>query len=139
MERFECRLVFEREGKKTSECYLVDGVNHGDAESKCIEEVKDFIEGDFIVDKVQRKRFSEVLMGESECFYTSRVSLITLDEKTGAEKRKNVTLLVNADTIADALSKTADVMNGLEFDIEGVNKSPILEYFRCESVKENAQ
>ena len=74
--------------KKVSEPYLVDAWSFTEAEARIIKEMTPFISGDFSVANIKRANISELFMDETgDKWYKCKVNFITLDEKSGAEKR----------------------------------------------------
>ena len=90
---FECKVSFEKVlengmQKKVTEPYLVDALSFTEAEARIIEEIRPFISGEFTVTDIKRARLSELFFNENgDRFYKIKVYFITLDEKSGAEKK----------------------------------------------------
>ena len=118
--------------KKTSESYLFEAVSHADAENRAIEEISPMISGEYIVNDVKRKRFSDVVKDKGERFYNVRVSIITLDEKSGAEKRTSCNMLISADDIHGALKEAEELMGMNDFTVTAISESRILEVYTLE-------
>ncbi len=90
---FECKVSYEKMlengmQKKVTEPYLVDALSFTEAEARIIEEIRPFITGEFTVTDIKRARLSELFFNENgDRFYKIKVYFITLDEKSGAEKK----------------------------------------------------
>lgn len=107
---FECGVRYERtteEGttKKVNELYIVDALTFTEAESRITEEMQPFVSGDFDVMTLKRTRYSEYDNSEGDKYYKAKIMFITLDEKTGKEKRTAVYWLVPANDIGEARKK----------------------------------
>lgn len=94
---FECKVSYEKMlengmQKKVTEPYLVDALSFTEAEARIIEEIRPFITGEFTVTDIKRARLSELFFNENgDRFYKIKVYFITLDEKSGAEKKNRRT------------------------------------------------
>ncbi|WP_286156260.1 DUF4494 domain-containing protein, partial [Parabacteroides goldsteinii] len=107
---FTCRISYEKVlenglQKKVTEPYLVDALSFTEAEARIVEEIRPFISGEFTVADIKRAHYSELFFNENgDCFYKVRIYFITLDEKSGAEKRTLARMLVQASSLKDAIS-----------------------------------
>ena len=117
--------------KKTTEKYLFDSLSFTESESRAIEELSQFISGDFTLKTTKRTKIAEIFNMEADKFYLAKVGFITLDEKSGVEKRSITEILVGASDFDDALQTFKDGMKHTTVDYELVSlaESPILEVF----------
>ena len=109
--------------KKVSETYLVDALSFTEAEARIIEEITPFITGEFQVSDIKRANYSELFMSDEESadkWYDARLAFITLDERSGKEKRSYNNILVQAADLNDALKKLNENMKGTLCDYESV-------------------
>jgi len=110
--------------KKVTESYLVDALSHAEAEARIIEEMKPYISGEFTVSSVRRVSYSEFFsLGDGVPYYKVKIALITLDEKTGAERITKVNMLVQASDLKNAIAVTEEGMKGNLSDWEIVSVS----------------
>ena len=134
---FECKVSFEKimengMQKKVTEPYLVDALSFTEAEARIIEEIRPFISGEFTVTDIKRARLSELFFNENgDRFYKIKVYFITLDEKSGAEKRTAATMLAQACTLKEAIAVLEEGMKGTMADyvLAGVNETAIMDVF----------
>jgi hypothetical protein len=107
---FECKISYEKiadDGvqKKITEPYLVDALSFTEAEARIIEEMRPYINGDFTVMDIRRARYAEMFLNDDgDRFYKVKIHLITLDEKSGAEKKTSIQMLAQAATLQDAIN-----------------------------------
>ena len=119
---FECKVSFEKimengAQKKVTEPYLVDALSFTEAEARIIEEIRPFVSGEFTVTDIKRARLSELFFNENgDRFYKIKVYFITLDEKSGAEKKTSTQVLVQAADLRDAVKKLGEGMKGTMAD-----------------------
>lgn len=112
------------------ETYLVEAINPTNAEARVIEEIKPFIFGDHETERITKRNIVDLFPNEEATnWFKARVEII-YPEEDGREYRKAVTILVQADTISDALRTLKDKTANLDCEIIGLAKSPILEVFR---------
>ena len=102
---FECKVSYEKimedgKQKKVTEPYLVDALSFTEAEARIIEELTPFISGEFVIKDIKRAKLSEIFFNENgDRFYKIKVYFITLDEKSGAEKKTAAQMLTQASNL----------------------------------------
>lgn len=119
-EWFECKVRFDKTletglMKKVTETYLVDALSFTEAEHRFIEEMTPYISGEFTVTDIKRARLAYVFESEdaaADRWFKAKVAYITLDEKSGAEKRTNQNVLVQATDFRDAVKVLDKNMEG---------------------------
>lgn len=134
---FECKIRYDRMQengmvKKVNEPYLVDALSFTEAESRIIEEMKPFISGDFSISAVKKTKISEIFFDETgDKYYMVKYNIITLDEKSGVEKRVAVFTLVQAADFDTALVNFRDGMKGTlaDFEIASIAETPLMDVF----------
>jgi hypothetical protein len=134
---FECKINYEKTAedgvqKKVTEPYLVDALSFTEAEARIIEEMRPYISGEFTVMDIRRARYAETFLNDSgDRFYKVKINMITLDEKSGAEKKTPVQMLAQASTLHDALSVIDSGMKGTMADyvIASVAETALIDIF----------
>ena len=120
---FECKVTYEKMmengmQKKVTEPYLVDALSFTEAEARIIEEIQPYITGDFTVADIKRAKISELFFNEAgDRFFKFKVYFITLDEKSGAEKKTAVNMLAQACTLKEAIAVLEEGMKSTMADI----------------------
>jgi hypothetical protein len=90
--------------RKVSEPYLVDAVSYTDAEARITKQCSEMISGEFVVKQITQTNIIEILPNENGgWFYTGKISIVTIDEKAGKEKKINESFLIEADDFKGAL------------------------------------
>lgn len=117
--------------KKVTEPYLVDALSFAEAEARIIEEVTPYISGEFTVSAVKPLNISEIFRNEGDWWYKVVVAFITIDEKSGCEKRANSYMMVQAPDFRNALENFLDGMKGTmaDFDIISISETKVLDVF----------
>ena len=115
---FECKVSYEKimedgKQKKVTEPYLVDALSFTEAEARIIEELTPFISGEFVIKDIKRAKLSEIFFNENgDRFYKIKVYFITLDEKSGAEKKTAAQMLTQASNLKEAIEVLEKGMKG---------------------------
>lgn len=140
---FECRIGYQKVmengmQKKITEPYLVDALSFTEAEARIIEEMAPYISGEFAVKGVKLAGYSELFPSEEESadrWFKCRLSFITLDEKSGAEKRTLSNVLVQASDLRDAINKLDTGMKGTmaDYQIASVAETAIMDVYPYEA------
>ena len=134
---FECKVSYMKMmengmEKKVTEPYLVDALSFTEAESRIIEEIRPFITGEFTVTDIKRARYSELFFNEhGDRFYKIKVYFITLDEKSGAEKKTAAQMLAQASDLKEAIAVLDEGMKGTlaDYTIASVAETQLLDVF----------
>ena len=130
--------------KKVTEQYVVEALTFTEAESRIIEEMTPFIDGDFDVVSEKIAPYNEILLSDSysdDKWFVSKVAFITIDEKTEKEKKQTFRYLVQAATSELALDYTKEMFShGMsDYRIDAVQDTPTLDVFLYEVKKEVAE
>ncbi len=123
---------------RVTDPYLVDAASCTEAEARIVEEIVPFV-NDFNVLNVGKTKISEIFWDETgNRFYKVKVNFITLDEKSGVEKRKASYILVQASTFADALANFNNGMRGTmtDYEIETIAETRIVDVYRYQAPAE---
>ena len=136
---FECKIRYEKTlengmNKKVTEPYLVDALSFTEAESRIIEEMTPFISGEFTVSDIKRANYSELFSSDEEKadrWFKCKLYFITLDEKSGAEKKTATQVLVPAADLRDAVKKLDKGMEGTmaDYSIASVTETAIMDVY----------
>lgn len=118
--------------KTVSEQYLFDALSF--TEARTIEELKPYISGEFSIPQIVKPRISELMLSEdvsADRYYKVKVSFITLDEKSGAEKKTNSFILVQASDFKNAYDRFIEGMKGTmaDYEIVSIVETQILDYY----------
>lgn len=125
---FETKVKYDKTmldtgaNKSVTEPYLVDALSFTEAEARITKEMEPFVSGELTVTAVRKVRFEDVLYHEGgDRWYKVKINMITIDEKTGAEKRSASFSLVQASEFKLALDYFLEAMKSVLFDFEIVN------------------
>lgn len=119
--------------KRVSEKYLCDALSIVEADAVVTENLKPYISGDFFTSKVENSPIAEVIGDkESDKFYLAKVALITIDERSGKEKKTVSQWLIGGTDFNDAYEMVLREINKCMADIEIVSlaETPIKEFYQ---------
>lgn len=130
--RYE-RMLDDSSNKKVSETYVTEALSFSEAEKRILNEVGKMVRGGLEVKKMAPAAYKEVVFSDNasdEQWFKAKVSLITLDEKSGKEKRSTTQYLVQADTFDDAVTHINDFMRSCgDFLTATVSETKIIDVY----------
>lgn len=118
--------------RKVNETYLVDAVSCTEAEARLTEELLKMVRGEFSVGKVVTSNIIEIFAHETgEYWWKSKISIVTIDEAAGKEKKINNYFLVAADDLKEALKRLEEGLSYIlvPYQITALTLSPIVDVF----------
>ena len=120
--------------KKVTEAYTVEALSFTEAESAITEEMSHYVSGEFDVKAITRAPYGEIFFSDADSddrWYRARLAFITIDEKTGKEKRSNVVYLMQAATLDKARQYIKDVMakTMIDYEVVSISETPIMDVF----------
>ena len=140
---FECKVKYLKVmenglQKPVTEAYLVDALSYTEAESRFIEEIRPFMHDEFEVDSITRVKISDIFFNDKESadkWYKCKLSFITVDEKSGAEKRSNAFFFVQASDLREAIKYLDEQMKGTigDWEIIAVQETLIMDVYPYEA------
>lgn len=136
---YETTVRYERQNDDntnsiTTEAYAVDALSFAEAEQRITEEMEPYCSGEFDVKEIAIAPYTEVFFSEDEGddkFFRATVAMITLDERTGKEKKTNVNFLVQAKNIETARRYVVDAFlnKQIDYEINRLVETKILDVF----------
>lgn len=140
---FECKVSSDKTMenglvKRVTDAYVIEALSFTEAEARVIEYIRPFINGEFEVKAVGRKKYSEVFYNDSDAadlWFHAKVMFVTLDEKTGEEKCSPSLMLVQAADIRDAIKHLDEQMRGTlgDYTIAEMKVTAIMDVVRYAS------
>ena len=141
---FECKVSYERQAdsmgmKKVSESYLVDALSFTEAEERITKEIRPFVSvGELEVVNIRRARIAELFLNdeaEDDRYFRAKVNFITVDEKSGSEKKTSATMIVKSDSLPNAVTELKAQLDSqvASYEIASVTDTQILDVFQYEA------
>ncbi len=136
---YEVKVKFEKEGddgsvKVVSEVYVVDAQSVTEAETIIIKELSVFLESGLTVVSVKQHGAKEVLFTDKDNselnYFNTKVSFITIDERSGKEKKSMFQILVQSSDTKSAITKIDEEFKSsiTDYIIESVGTTKIVSY-----------
>ena len=147
---FECKVRYDRMQengsiKKVNEPYLVDALTFTEAEARIIEEITPFMTGAFEVSDIKRARYAEIFEAPGDDsrdrFFRAKLVFITLDEKSGKERKTSQNILIQASDLRDAVKRLDEGMKGsmMDYTIASIAETAIMDiYHYVQATREEA-
>lgn len=108
---FKCVVSFikiddDGRERRVNEAYLVDAVSYTDAEARITEQMSTMVRGEFVIKNITQTKIVEIFPNETgEWYYVGKISIVTIDEEKGREKKISNHFLIAADDIKQALQR----------------------------------
>ena len=143
---FECKVKYTKIMKNglekpTTETYLVDALSFSEAEGRFLEEIRPFMSGEFSVEAVGKKKIADVFFNdkaEADKWFKCKLAFISVDERSGAEKKTSSTILVQASDLREAVKYLDEQMKGTlgDYEIATVVETSIMDVYPYEASKQ---
>lgn len=150
---YECKIRYEKQItdpqdkdcgklKKVTESYLFDALSYTEAEARMVQEVAQYIKGEYSITNIKKTKIAEIIMKEEdicENWFNVKIRITVPDESKGIERVVPETLLVRAEDIEDCLKRFKEAFKGTisDYVITGISTSPILEYYKAAPLANN--
>jgi hypothetical protein len=141
---FEVKVALKRtleDGfqKQVKELYLVDALNFTEAESRTLDELK--VYGEISIVGIKRSDANELVDShnpEDGFWYKTKLSLLSIDESKGKEKKVNVNLYVRAKNFKEALANTEAHMSGsvMDYTVTSITETAIMDVFEYKAASD---
>lgn len=135
---FECKVKYLKvnhnglEGLVT-ESFLLDAVSYTDAESRITKHMMETVKGgEFAIVDIKKSQISEVFAEQDgESWYKAVISLVTIDEQAGKEKRMRSAYLLKADCFSEAVQRLDECLSYLviPYVVQSLSLSQIVDVF----------
>ena len=134
---FECKVRYEKllengMQKMVTEPYLVDALSFTEAEARIIQEITPYMSGEFTISNIKRVKYAESFFNDhGDRYYKMRLYFISLDEKSGAEKKTAVNMLVQASTLKVAVEiiETEMEKSMVDYTIASATETSIMDVY----------
>jgi small-conductance mechanosensitive channel len=144
---FECKLRYDKMldtgiQKTVTEPYLVDALSFTEAEARIIEEIKPYISGEFTISDIKRVKYSDTFFNETgDRYFRAKLYFLTLDEKSGSEKKTAVNMLVQATLLKEAVEiiETEMKKTMIDYTIAAVTETALMDVFPYSGDKASKQ
>lgn len=122
--------------KKVVEKYLFDSLSFSEAEANSIGEMRPFINGEFEIANIKKAKINEMFFDEDgDKWFKCKVNFVTIDEKSGAEKKTASIMMVQANDLEGALKNLVMGMGGTlaDYEIASISETTIMDVYPYEA------
>ena len=131
------RQTGEDNPKGVTETYFVEGLTVADVEERLLGEIQKYISGEWEIKSCKQVQFYDLITNpEGDRWYKARVEMITIED-SGKEKRKAVSIYVQASNITEANKSLQKELTNVDCEVVSITRSPILEVYRAINATEN--
>jgi hypothetical protein len=139
---FECKVKHVKVSESgaeqlVTESFLIDAVSYTDAESSITKRMFEIAKGgNFAIVSISKSQISEVFKYENgQWWFKAAISMVTIDENAGKEKKIKVFYLVMADDIHEALVRIDESLSFMviPYTVSSVALSAIVDVFEYEN------
>lgn len=121
MNYFIVKVRYEKTGEsgeqsKALEQYVVDAMSFTEAEAKIIKYITPFVSAELEIDDISKYKIAESVLLAGDKYYKCKLDFITLDEKSGKEKKTPFVMLIQANDIEEARGTIVSEMNKTTID-----------------------
>lgn len=127
---FVCTVAYENEeAKKVKEPYVIDAQSFAEAETKVLGEMTGLINLEMV--DISRAQFSEIFSVQSDedmKYYRVKINIITLDERTGKNRKQTMCFLVMGTSTRNAQANFDEAMREtlVDFSVEAIIETKIV-------------
>lgn len=134
---FTCKVRYVKDDAnggetKVTEQYLLDAYNYTEAESRMLYILEQMGRRPYEVQQITKSNYAEVIrFDDADLWFRTKISFVSLDEKSGEEKSSNQYFLLSANDVRDAFDKVNDFLKTSisGFVIPSINYTKIVDIF----------
>ena len=137
MKAFEVKVKYEKmmedgTNKIVSEFYLVDALSFTEAEARTVDEMRTLTSGEFEIAAIKKVNYAEIIKSDGYnegTWFKCKLAFITIDEKSGKEKKSNVTYLVEGSDLESAKARMVKAMSTtmIDYVFIKIEETPIMD------------
>ena len=116
--------------RTVTEPYLVDALSFTEAEARIIEEIRPYT-GEFSITAIKREKYSDTFFNDGYRYFKAKLHYITLNEKSGTEKKTAVNMLVQSNDMTEAKEIIEAEMKKttIDYSIVKIEETKIMDVF----------
>lgn len=134
---FECKISYDKNTEqgltKVTELYLVNALSFTEAEKRIIEYATPYIAmGALEVMNIKRAIYAELLLTNEEHhdrYFKARVNILTVDERSGKEKKAGMNILVQSDMLVNSLDQLLGELgkHAQDYEIASISETQLMD------------
>ena len=137
MKAFEVKVKYEKmmedgTNKIVSEIYLTDAISFCEAEAIICKEMPMLTNGEYEIAAIKKVNYAEIIKSEGNnegTWFKCKLAFITIDEKSGKEKKSNVSYLVEGSNLDSAKVRMTKAMDStmIDYVFVKIEETPIMD------------
>lgn len=134
---YECKVAYDKNTEqglsKVNELYLINALSFTEAEKRIIDYATPYVSmGALEVTNIRRALFGEIFLSNQEAddrYFKARVNVITIDERSGKEKKAGMNILVQSDTLANALARLLEQLGreAQDYEVSSISETQLMD------------
>ena len=147
MKAFEVKVKYEKimedgTNKIVSEVYLTDALSFTEAEAIICKEMPMLTSGEYEIAAIKKVNYAEIIKAECNnegTWFKCKLAFITIDEKSGKEKKSNVSYLVEGSDLDSAKARMVKAMSTtmIDYVFIKIEETPIMDILYHDKVDIN--
>ncbi len=121
---FLCKVAMSEmqdngEEKNVTKLYAINALDWAEAQNRIYEHLAPYAKGEIEIKDIRPAKFTEIFFTDApgdDAWYSAKLEYITIDERTGKEKRKAHTHLFQASSLDGANKVIGEAMGGTMID-----------------------
>lgn len=144
---YECKVTYDKNLEqgltKVNELYLINALSFTEAEKRIIEYATPYVSmGVLEVTNIKRALYAEMFLSEQDShdrYFKARVNIITIDERSGKEKKAGLNMLIQSDNLGNALTKLLDELGKevQDYEVSSISETQLMDVVPYESSSES--
>lgn len=140
---YECKVAYDKNVEqgltKVNELYLINALSFTEAEKRIIEYATPYVSmGVLEVTNIKRALYADMFLSSEERddrYFKARVNVITVDERSGKEKRAGLNMLIQSDTLGNALTKLLEQLGkeAQDYEVSSICETQLMDVVPYES------
>lgn len=140
---YECKVAYDKNLEqglsKVNELYLINALSFTEAEKRIIDYATPYVSmGVLEVTNIKRALYAEMFLSSDDAhdrYFKARVNIITIDERSGKEKKAGLNILVQSDSLANALTRLLDELGkeAQDYEVSSIGETQLMDVVPYES------
>lgn len=136
---YECGVRYNKTSddgtlKRVTELYIVDALSFAEAEARVAGQFHNEVDDNFDVATIKRTNYTAAVrsdLDEADTWFKAKVNFITVDERTGKEKRLPDYYIIEAADFDDARNAIVRHLEGTvtDYEIATIDKTKVVDIF----------
>lgn len=134
---YECKVAYDKNTEqglsKVNELYLINALSFTEAEKRIIDYATPYVSmGALEVTNIKRALYAEMFLSnedQDDRYYKARVNVITIDERSGKEKKAGMNILIQSDSLANAVTRLLEQLGreAQDYEVSSITETQLMD------------